>query len=76
MVNIESFGSITHNSDPSDPHCISFVPSNAPTSLKTSEMEDFRFSRPIKEERTFLVYEKNLYELSAHSPRYGSPVYR
>ena len=70
MVNIESFGSITHNSDPSDPHC------NAPTSLKTSEMEDFRFSRPIKEERTFLVYEKNLYELSAHSPRYGSPVYR
>ena len=50
-VNIESFGNITHNSNdtgifmddpfvllvetPSDLHYISFVPSNAPTSLKT-----------------------------------------
>lgn len=31
-----------------------------------SEKEDLRFLRLIGEERTFLVYEKNLYELLAH----------
>ena len=85
-VSIESFGNITHNSHdtgivmddsfvsvegPIDPNDIS-----ANESEDISETEDFRFSRPIEEERTFLVYEKNLYELLAHCPRIGSPVDR
>ena len=54
---------------PIDPNDIS-----ANESEDISETEDFRFSRPIEEERTFLVYEKNLYEL--HCPRIGSPFDR
>ena len=90
--NIESFGNITHNSHDTgividdsfvsveshiDPNDISFVPSQcANKSEDISETEDFRFSRPIEKEGTFLVYEKNLYELLAHCPRCGSPVDR
>ena len=78
-VSIERFGNITHNSHdtgivmddsfvsvegPIDPNDISFVPSQcANESEDISETKDFRFSRPIEEERTFLVYEKNFYEL-------------
>ena len=59
----------------SDPNYISFVPGQCANESKDiSETEDFRFSRPIKEEKSFLVYEKNLYELLAHCPRCGSPV--
>ena len=66
--NIESFGNITHNShdtdiamddsflsveSPIDPNDISFVPSQcAKESEDISETEDFRYSRPIEEERT------------------------
>ena len=62
---------------PIDPNDISFVPSKlANESEDISGTEDFRFSRQIEEERTILVYEKNLYELLAHCPRCGSPVDR
>ena len=91
-VSIESFGNITHNihdtgivmddsfvsvEGPIDPNVISFVPSQSVNeSEDTSETVDFRFSRPIEEERTSLVYGKNLYELLTHCPRCGSPVDR
>ena len=46
---------------PIDPNVISFVPSQcANESEDTSETVDFKFSRPIEEERTSLVYGKNL----------------
>ena len=89
-VSIESFGNITHNSHdtgivmddsfvsaegPIDANDINFVPTQCAESEDISETQDFRFSRLI-EERAFLVFQKNLYELLVHCPRCGSPVDR
>ena len=60
---------------PIDANDINFVPTQCAESEDISETQDFRFSRLI-EERTFLVFEKNLYELLVHCPRCGSPADR
>ena len=70
----DSFVSIEGLIDPND---ISFVASQcANKSEGISETQNFRFSRLIEEERTFLVYDKKLHELLVHCPRCGSPVNR
>ena len=52
---------------PIDPNDISFVASQcASKSEGISETQNFRFSRLIEEERTFLVYDKKLHELLVH----------